>query len=371
MKKLLIGMLALVLVFAISCAPEAKHEHTYVEKSVDATCEEAGKTYKECSTCGDVIDVKEIPAKGHSEDLTKVLDKEPTEEAEGLYNYICPDCKKVVKTETIAKLNFGEIFVPEDVVLEEMDDELVKFMKAYIDDGENVYDSPSNDFKSITHLVVDNAEFKPETVVNGQTIKEGSGSFICDEISKESKSFTLNATIVQTINAGSKGTYEIKMVFDNAVFSGEWDSEKSNSENNVWKDIKINDPKAFKVEETLNGEPSSDITVTPENVWAFCEKLSYPPTAFASLSTYDIIYSGKSSVIDENNSVIYVTGGISTFKSDGSRINEVYFNGKIKRSEEEHSVAYGIIDKGFKYIKIDDKFYNPDKLTPSSTESEK
>lgn len=365
MKKLLIGMLALVLVFAISCAPEAKHEHTYVEKSVDATCEEAGKTYKECSTCGDVIDVKEIPATGHSEDLNKVLDKEPTEEAEGLYNFVCPDCKKVVEKETIAKLNFGEIFVPEDVVLEEMDDALVKFMKAYIDDGENVYDSSIADFKSITHLVVDNAEFKPEAVVNDRTIKEGSGSFICDEISKESKSFTLNATIVQAIDADPMGTYEIKMVFDNAVFSRKWDSDES-----VWKDIEINDPNAFKVEETLNGEAINDIPVTYEQVWAFCEGLSNSPTAFASLSTYDIIYSGKSSVFGENNSVIYVTGGISTFKPDGSGINEEYFNGKIKRSEVEHSVAYGLTDKGFKYIKIDDKFYNPDKLNKALAGSE-
>lgn len=368
MKKLLIGMLALVLVFAISCAPEAKHEHTYVEKSVDATCEEAGKTYKECSTCGDVIDVKEIPATGHNEDLKKVLDKEPTEEAEGLYNFVCPDCKKVVEKETIAKLNFGEIFVPEDVVLEEMNDALVKFMKAYIDDEINDYDSPSNDFKSITHLVVDNAEFIPGTVVNGKMIKEGSGSFICDAISKESKSFTLNATIVQTIDAGltgKTGKYEIEMVFENAVFSRKWDSGDG-----VWKDIKINDPNAFKVKETLNGETSNDITVTYEDVWAFCEELSFPPNAFASLSTYDIIYSGKSSVFGENNSVIYVTGGISTFKPDVSGINEVYFNGKIKRSDVEHSVAYGNTDKGFKYIKIDDKFYNPDKLNKALAGSE-
>ena len=367
MKKILIGMLALVLVFAISCAPEAKHEHTYVEKSVDATCEEAGKTYKECSTCGDVIDVKEIPAKGHSEDLTKVLDKEPTEEAEGLYNYICPDCKKVVKTETIAKLNFGEIFVPEDVVLEEMDDALVKYMKAYIDDGINDYDSYIDDSKSITitHLVVDNAEFKPKAVVNGQTIEEGSGSFICDEISKESKSFTLNATIVQTIDAGPMGTYEIEMVFNNAVFSGKWDSVGG-----VWKDIKINDPNAFKVKVTLNGEVSNAISVTYEDVWAFCEELSSPSKAFASLSKYDIIYSVKSSFIDKNNSVIYVTSGISTFKPDGSGIYEGYFNGKIKRSEVEHSVAYGITDKGFKYIKIDGKFYNLDKLNKALAGSE-
>ena len=155
------------------------------------------------------------------------------------------------------------------------------------------------------------------------------------------------------------------MVFDNAVFSRKWDSDES-----VWKDIEINDPNAFKVKETLNGEASSAIPVTYENVWAFCEELSHRPTAFASLSTYDIISSGKSTAIDENNSVIYVTGAISTFKPDSSMIYEGYFNGKIKRSEVEHSVAYGITDKGFKYIKIDGKFYNLDKLNKALAGSE-
>lgn len=43
----------------------------------EPTCIKAGRTYQLCS-CGDVIDEVMIPAKGHSEELKKVVGEEPT-----------------------------------------------------------------------------------------------------------------------------------------------------------------------------------------------------------------------------------------------------------------------------------------------------
>ena len=48
----------------------------------EPTCFKAGRTYKICS-CGDVIDEVMIPAKGHSEELKKVIGEEPTLEKVG------------------------------------------------------------------------------------------------------------------------------------------------------------------------------------------------------------------------------------------------------------------------------------------------
>ena len=120
MKKALFVLLALVLVFAISCSPE--HEHKYEEKTVPATCTKDGKTSKVCS-CGAEIEVVKIPATGHSEDLILEVGAEPTEEKEGYYNYVCPVCEEVAKTEVIPVLSPRTIFVPKNVELKKMSNE--------------------------------------------------------------------------------------------------------------------------------------------------------------------------------------------------------------------------------------------------------
>ena len=65
---------------SFSCFPE--HENRFKLNTEEPTCFKAGRTYKLCS-CGDVIDEVIIPAKGHSEELKKVVGEEPIVEKVG------------------------------------------------------------------------------------------------------------------------------------------------------------------------------------------------------------------------------------------------------------------------------------------------
>lgn len=152
MKKALFVLLALVLVFAISCSPE--HEHKYEEKTVPATCTKDGKTSKVCS-CGAEIEVVKIPATGHSEDLILEVGVEPTEEKEGYYNYVCPVCEEVAKTEVIPVLSPRTIFVPKNVELKKMSQEKYQEFEAWVSSI-----SGSETYTYITKL--DEAKFNDE-----------------------------------------------------------------------------------------------------------------------------------------------------------------------------------------------------------------
>ena len=69
---------------------------------VEPTCEEKGSITYKCTVCGEVIEVVELDAKGHTWDAGKVT-KDATETAEGEKTYTCKVCGKT-KTESIPKL---------------------------------------------------------------------------------------------------------------------------------------------------------------------------------------------------------------------------------------------------------------------------
>ncbi len=93
--------------------------HTMVlVEAAEPTCTEYGHTaYYECSVCkeyysSDAEGKNEITLdstvagepNGHSEELTVRVGTAPTATADGTYEYVCPDCQGVVKTEAIPAL---------------------------------------------------------------------------------------------------------------------------------------------------------------------------------------------------------------------------------------------------------------------------
>lgn len=70
---------------------------------VEPTCEKKGSITYKCTECGEVLEVVELDAKGHTWDEGKVT-KKATETAEGIKTYTCKICGKT-KTETIPKNN--------------------------------------------------------------------------------------------------------------------------------------------------------------------------------------------------------------------------------------------------------------------------
>lgn len=213
MKKALFVLLALVLVFAISCSPE--HEHKYEEKTVPATCTKDGKTSKVCS-CGAEIEVVKIPATGHSEDLILEVGAEPTEEKEGYYNYVCPVCEEVAKTEVIPVLSPRTIFVPKNVELKKMSKEKYQEFEAWVSSI-----SGSTTYTYITKL--DEAEFKKEakyTFTNGpfnglEVTFSGSGSVYVEIVKDGSTTIKITGNITTTDS--TFGT--VAGVYENAVIT--------------------------------------------------------------------------------------------------------------------------------------------------------
>ena len=213
MKKALFVLLALVLVFAISCSPE--HEHKYEEKTVPATCTKDGKTSKVCS-CGAEIEVVNIPATGHSEDLILEVGAEPTEEKEGYYNYVCPVCEEVAKTEVIPVLSPRTIFVPKNVELKKMSKEKYQEFEAWVSSI-----SGSETYTYITKL--DEAKFKEGAKYtftygsfNGLEVTfSGSGSVYVEIV--EGGTTTIKMTGNITTTDSTFGTVE--GVYKNAVIT--------------------------------------------------------------------------------------------------------------------------------------------------------
>lgn len=213
MKKALFVLLALVLVFAISCSPE--HEHKYEEKTVPATCTKDGKTSKVCS-CGAEIEVVKIPATGHSEDLILEVGVEPTEEKEGYYNYVCPVCKEVAKTEVIPVLSPRTIFVPKNVELKKMSKEKYQEIKAWVSSI-----SGSETYTYITKL--DEAKFKEGAKYtfsygpfNGLEVTfSGSGSVYVEIVEDGSTTIKITGNITTTdLKFGT-----VEGVYENAVIT--------------------------------------------------------------------------------------------------------------------------------------------------------
>ena len=213
MKKALFVLLALVLVFAISCSPE--HEHKYEEKTVPATCTKDGKTSKVCS-CGAEIEVVKIPATGHSEDLILEVGVEPTEEKEGYYNYVCPVCEEVAKTEVIPVLSPRTIFVPKNVELKKMSQEKYQEFEAWVSSI-----SGSATYTYITKL--DQAKFNEGakyTFTNGpynglEVTFSGSGSVYVEIVEGGTTTIKITGNITTTDSTFGK----VEGVYENAVIT--------------------------------------------------------------------------------------------------------------------------------------------------------
>ena len=357
MKKLLFVVLALALVLAISCAPEEEHEHTYVEKTVDATCEEAGKSFKVCSTCGDVIDLKEIPAKGHSEDLTKVLDKEPTEETEGLYIYVCPECEKVVDKETIAKLNFGEIFVPEDVELEALSEPVLNYIISIFGSGP---ENRTSNVERYSYWSIKDGVFKEGSEVGTYKVEEGSGSIIYKE-NNETLSVSLDGKFVQALTVGVND-YNLTMSFKDAIIVSEYDSNKDD-----WGEPEFVDDNAFDCDVDPEG-----IAVSANDILAFCEEISHNKDFSDIMTSFNFESTDQEAVKDAEGKVIYKTNYLEKQTESDSKSVFSYISGNVAAGGVKHNLSMCMdgVKRYVTYIKIDDKFYNPDKLNKALAGSE-
>lgn len=69
------------------------HVHSYVSKSDAATCDTDGRTYEECSGCGEVINVSSIPASGHDFSVKSYWNGHgPTCQGGAYYHIHCSKC---------------------------------------------------------------------------------------------------------------------------------------------------------------------------------------------------------------------------------------------------------------------------------------
>lgn len=72
---------------------EAPHVHSYVSKTDAAICDVDGRTYDECSGCGDVCNVSTIPASGHDFSVKSYWNGTgPTCKSHAYYNIYCSKC---------------------------------------------------------------------------------------------------------------------------------------------------------------------------------------------------------------------------------------------------------------------------------------
>ena len=100
-RKILTGILTLVLLLALSSVAFADHTHDYQAEIRLPTCTEKGYTIYTCS-CGDSYIGKEYPALGHKWNDGNVT-KEPTCMAAGVKTFTCARCSET-KTEPLPAL---------------------------------------------------------------------------------------------------------------------------------------------------------------------------------------------------------------------------------------------------------------------------
>ena len=359
MKNIFVLVLSMAIVFAVSCNAETEHQHSYVEKTVAPTCTEDGKTYKECSTCGDIIELEVIPA-GHSEDWVVEVGKEPTEEATGLYNYICPNCNKIMDTEVIRTLYPAEVFVPTDAKLEKMDESLLSFMSAVVFQKSYPYDV--NIVRS-SHLVIDNAVFKENTIFQDNietktyTVKEGNISLIRDEQYTEGLplTITVNGTITQVITV-DETKYDVIMNFNNATFDNK-------------KNPKLVNEDAFSYEIKPEASDISNEMILDE-AWNLLDDLINTGEYFEVLSDYEIESQTTIEYKDKNNkNLLNKLSIVRLYDEKDKKFARRYSNRMEKIDEEEHRVAFDYNDEEIYtlpivlgYLQIDGKFYDPEEI---------
>lgn len=352
MKKTLFVLLALILVFAISCSPE--HEHKYEEKTIPATCTKDGKTSMVCA-CGAEKDIVKIPAKGHGE-LEYVVAEEPTEEKTGSYKLVCPVCKEVVKTETIEKLLPNEIFVPygtETRSLAEGDDDF-SFMKDFFE-GNNIisYDST----KEIYRGYYKDAVFIEGVVIGGCKVKDGkvTSSFLVED---GKSTITLDGNINQIFVIGEQ-EYNIALTFKNATLTSTF-----NAETKEWTyQFASNESWSYVV------DPKIEFSVTPKDVFDFCATIIEDVGPDEVFSDYCGEAIQEKIALGEDEAVIYRStkwGFMDTYTEEEMFAD--IFTGKVKIDERTQDVSFSRYMNledysiSFTYLKIGDVFYKTDAL---------
>lgn len=325
MKKLVFAVLAFVLVFAVSCSPEAGHEHT---------------------------------------DIEKVLVAEPTENSEGYYVFLCHGCNKIVEKEIIPKMHYAELFVPDDVELEEMDASLVDLMSRFIKN--EVYselDVSETKSEIVDEYVVKDVVFKENATVNGKTVKSGSGSISYGMVEKQIKAFLINSTINLNYSDGEHGDCEIAMNFQDTVITAEWDAE-----NKKWINPRLADKSSFEcIIDPKDYYNAESLYPSVQDLWDFCEAFFTVSKFEDILTKYEAEFTTKKIFRDKNGSLLYRYAFVTLFDSESMDLLE-FNNGKVKLEGKEYDIAYCIDDAATlncKYIRIDGKFYNPDKLNQS------
>ena len=322
MKKILFVLMVLVLAFTISCTPQVEHKHTNIEK---------------------------------------VLDKEPTNKEEGRYQYVCKDCKEVVSTEVISKLNYpAEIFVPEGTELKEMDDSLVAIMKQIVKDEAKSEEEISK-IDIAYEYWISNAVFKENAVINSHVVSDGCGSIGFEMIENETKSYYIDATIILKYSDEEKGNYKIAMNFSDAEISAEWDAEESK-----WVNPKLADKDTFDCKIVpLDLFSATNLYPSDQKLWDFCEAVFEVKSFDTIFTEYEAEYTTIKTAKDKKDSVVYEDAFVTLFDSEDSLDFLDFYNGKVKVDGKEYEIAFSIDDAktlNCKYFKINGEFYNPDKL---------
>ena len=113
-----------------------------------------------------------------------------------------------------------------------------------------------------------------------------------------------------------------------------------------------------------------DRNMLEKNLWHcgnFCGAFFKVPKLEDILTQYEAEFTTKKIFRDKNGSLLYRYAFVTLFDSESMDLLE-FNNGKVKLEGKEYDIAYCIDDAATlncKYIRIDGKFYNPDKLNQS------
>ena len=365
MKQALFALLALVLVFAVSCPAEDQHGHLYEPKTEEATCTEPGRTYLLCS-CGKIRDEFEIPAKGHNKELEPVV-KEPTEKEAGYYGKVCPDCKEMVEKEDIPKLLPGEIFVPRDTELKELTDEMILFLanscNAY--SNECTYTSIEEEY---TNKLKD-AVFKENVVIGGEyyegelvpgsgiTVKEGKVSFVLEQNNND-LTLTMSGSITRTVKKDDT-TVDAVMTLDNATITAEWNQAQFGYINE-----ELEDSGSLMVTDV-----SGNVMEIPGDALKLCIEIATGiyEELFSSFS-WDSV---SKTIAEKEDAIVYILYSSDQMDEESlsSKMihNGLYVHNIKDDGIESHNIAYYVDRKdgtaeSIKYVKYDGEFYDPKPL---------
>ena len=243
--------------------------HTHVKDEgtrVEPTCEKKGSITYKCTKCGEVVEVVEIDATGHTWDAGTVT-KEPTETAEGEKTYTCTACGGT-KTEPIPKKEAAAPQPPKDDTVTPESPKQDADTPEQPKKGDVVADDKASAKVEVADATKKEVEYKApankkaKTVTIPATVKINGVTYKVTQISDNA--FKGNKTVTK-VTVGNN----IKTIGKNA-FSGATKLKKVTIGKNV-KEIEAN---AFKGCSSLTSITlPSNVTKIGANAFSGCKKL--------------------------------------------------------------------------------------------------